>query len=246
MTGDECSHGLIPTEDIPTPQSAAPLMATLSRTAYVLRTMKVHEIMTAHARCVSPDNNIVEAAGLMRELNVGALPVCHGDEVAGIVTDRDLVVRGIADGRDPNQIMVRDVMTHGVAYVLAEQDVEEAVRVMEQKQIRRVPVLNRAKRLVGIISLGDVAISSNPAFSGTALRDVSESNNPSGRQRRLQAISHASGPNGSGPAMPSATATRSRRRVKKAARSRSKARRKPSARRASARKGKQAGRRTRT
>src|SRR4051812_3864698 len=126
--------------------------------------MKVHEIMTAHARCVEPDNTLVEAAGLMRELDVGALPVCDGDRIAGIVTDRDLVVRSIADGHDPNQVTVREVMSQGVSYVLADQDVEEAVRVMEQKQIRRVPVLNREKLLVGIISLGDVAISSNPAF----------------------------------------------------------------------------------
>ena len=147
--------------------------------------MKVHEIMTAHARCVGPENTLVEAAGLMRELDVGALPVCDEEQLVGIVTDRDLTLRGTADGRDPNSTPVRDVMSAGVVFVFADQDVEEIARVMENRQIRRLPVLSRAKRLVGIVSLGDIAISSNPAFSGMALRDVSEPRDPSARQRRL-------------------------------------------------------------
>ena len=137
--------------------------------------MKVHEIMTAHARCIGPENTLVEAAGLMRELDVGALPVLENDELAGMLTDRDLVVRAIADGRDPNATPVRDVMSPGAMFVLADQEVEEAVRVMQQRQVRRLPVLNRARRLVGIVSLGDVAVASHPAFGGLALRDVSES-----------------------------------------------------------------------
>jgi CBS domain-containing protein len=147
--------------------------------------MKVHEIMTAHPRCIAPDNTLVEAAGLMRELDVGALPICDNDRLAGMVTDRDMVLRGTADGRDPNSATVREVMSEGIFYVFADQEVEEAARIMEEKQIRRLPVLNREKRLVGIVSLGDVATSSNPAFSGTALRDVSQPNHPSARQRRL-------------------------------------------------------------
>ncbi len=151
--------------------------------------MKVHEIMTAHARCVGPDNNLVEAAGLMRELDVGALPVCENDNLTGIVTDRDLALRGIADGKDPNTTLVRDVMTPSVVWAFADQEVEEIVRLMEERQIRRVPVLSREKRLVGIVALGDIAISSNPAFSGMALRDVSEPREPTARQRRLAARS---------------------------------------------------------
>jgi CBS domain-containing protein len=151
--------------------------------------MKVHEIMTAHARSVAPENTLVEAAGLMRELDVGALPVCENEAVTGIVTDRDLAIRGVANGRDPNTTMVRDVMTSDIVHVFADQDVEEVARLMEERQIRRVPVLNRAKDLVGIVSLGDIAISSNPAFSGMALRDVSEPTNPTARQRRLAARS---------------------------------------------------------
>lgn len=151
--------------------------------------MKVHEIMTAHARTVAPDNTLVEAAGLMRELDVGALPVIDGGRLAGIVTDRDLVVRGIADGRDPNQTSVDHVFSSGAVHVFADQDVEEAARLMEEKQIRRLLVVDRTERLVGIVSLGDIAGASQPAFSGIALRDVSAPSNPSARQRRLQEIS---------------------------------------------------------
>jgi CBS domain-containing protein len=137
--------------------------------------MKVHEIMTAHARCIGPENTLVEAAGLMRELDVGALPVLENGELAGMLTDRDLVVRAIADGRDPNETPVRDAMSPSAMFVLADQEVEEAVRVMQQRQVRRLPVLDRARRLVGIVSLGDIAVASHPAFGGMALRDVSES-----------------------------------------------------------------------
>ncbi len=165
--------------------------------------MKVHEIMTAHARCIGPDNTLVEAAGLMRELDVGALPVCENHRLAGMLTDRDIVVRGTADGRDPNSTSVRDVMSISVVFVHAEQPVEEAVRVMEDRQIRRLPVIGRDGRLVGIVSLGDIAISSNPAFSGMALRDVSEQRNPSARQRRLTERSALAGQ----PSVPAATTT---------------------------------------
>src|SRR6476660_4036302 len=107
--------------------------------------MKVHEIMTAHARCVGPENTLVEAAGFMRELDVGALPVCEEDQLVGMVTDRDITLRGVAGGRDPNTTPIRYVMTPGVVYVFADQPVEEVARIMEERQIRRVPVLNREK-----------------------------------------------------------------------------------------------------
>lgn len=152
---------------------------------YDFRRMKVHEIMTSHPRGVSPANTLVEAAGLMRQLDVGALPVCEGDRLMGMLTDRDLVVRGIADGLDPNAALVSEVMSGGIETVSADDEVERAVQMMEMHQIRRLPVLNRERKLVGMISLGDVATSSNPAFSGIALRDVSRPNDASERRRRL-------------------------------------------------------------
>lgn len=147
--------------------------------------MKVHEIMTGNPRSVAPETTLVEAAGLMRELDVGALPVLDNEQLAGIVTDRDIVVRGIADGQDPHTANVREVMSGGTEHIYADQEVEEAVQVMEKRQIRRLPVVDRGDRLVGMVSLGDIATSSNPAFSGLALRDVSEPNQPSARRRRL-------------------------------------------------------------
>jgi CBS-domain-containing membrane protein len=128
---------------------------------------------------------LVEAAGLMRELDVGSLPVCDNGDLTGMLTDRDIVVRGVADGLDPTRAHVSQVMSGAVEAIAADADVENAVQIMEQRQIRRLPVLDNAKRLIGIVSIGDIAISSNPAFGGTALREVSEPDEPSSRRRRL-------------------------------------------------------------
>jgi CBS domain-containing protein len=135
--------------------------------------MKVSQIMTARARCIAADNTLVEAAGLMRQLDVGALPVCDLDRLIGMVTDRDIVLRGVADGRDANSATVSEVMSQGAFHIYADQSVEEAAELMEDKQVRRLPVLDRQKRLVGIVSLGDLAVCSQPAFSGIALKEVS-------------------------------------------------------------------------
>src|SRR5687767_5745939 len=135
---------------------------------------KIREIMTADARCVAPETKLTEAAKLMAELDVGALPVCSHDRLAGMVTDRDIAVRAIAHGRDPNQTTVRDVMTGGIVFIYEDEDVEEAARLFETKRIRRLPVLNREKRMVGIISLGDLAVNASTSLSGEALKEVSE------------------------------------------------------------------------
>lgn len=137
--------------------------------------MKVHEIMTARVRCVSPENTLVEAAGLMRQLDIGAVPVCDDKRPIGMLTDRDIAIRAVADGRDPNTTTVGEAMSPGVILIPAEEHVEDLVRLMENKKVRRVLVVDRAGRLVGIVALGDIAVTSNPAFSGLALREVSES-----------------------------------------------------------------------
>jgi CBS domain-containing protein len=120
--------------------------------------MQVKQIMTRGCECIAPDSTLQEAAERMKALDVGPLPICANDRLAGIVTDRDLVLRGIAEGRDPKATRVRDVMTPNVAYCFEDQDVDEAAQLMKDKQIRRLAVLNRAKRLVGIMSLGDLAV----------------------------------------------------------------------------------------
>jgi CBS domain-containing protein len=164
----------------PIHRPASPPMARIAGCDY-FGAMKVHEIMTPHARCVAPENTLVEAAGLMRQLDVGALPVCENDRLAGMVTDRDIVLRGVADGRPSESATVSEVMSQGIIYVFGDQEIEEAARLMEEKQIRRLPVLSREKRMIGILSIGDMAVTANPAFSGMALKEVSQT--PEGRMK---------------------------------------------------------------
>jgi CBS domain-containing protein len=143
--------------------------------------MKTSEIMTADAQCVGPDVSLAVAAGMMRDLNVGSLPVCDHDRVTGVITDRDITVRAVAEGRDPEGTPVRAVMSSEIAYAFEDQDVEDVARIMEVKQIRRLPVLSREKRLVGIVSLGDLAVEAGTALSGEALKEISQSA-PAGRR----------------------------------------------------------------
>jgi len=119
--------------------------------------MTLRDVMTPKVEVVHPDATLQEAAQKMKALDVGTIPVCDGDRLVGIVTDRDMAIRAIADGRDPNTTQVRSVMTPDVVYCFEDQDVAEAARRMQERQIRRLLVLNREKRLVGIVSLGDLA-----------------------------------------------------------------------------------------
>jgi CBS domain-containing protein len=140
--------------------------------------MKIREIMTPDAQCVRPDETLVDAALLMRQLDVGVLPVCDGDDLVGMITDRDIAIRAVADSRHPATTMVREVMTPGTVTVFEDQDVNEAVHLMEEHQIRRAPVINHEDRLVGIVSLGDIAVDASAALSGEALKRVSQPAEP--------------------------------------------------------------------
>ena len=140
--------------------------------------MNVKDIMTREVEVVHPDDPIKEAAQRMRDRDIGFLPVCDGDRLVGVVTDRDLILRGLAEGTDPGTNIGRDLMTSPVVYCFDDQDVKEATKLMEDHQIRRVAVLRREnKRLVGVLSLGDIARSSTKKVSGEVLESVSE---PSG------------------------------------------------------------------
>jgi CBS domain-containing protein len=111
----------------------------------------------------------------MKAFNVGMLPVIEDNQLVGAVTDRDITIRAIADGRDPASVKVRDVMTTDMAYCYEDQDIEEAARLMERRQIRRLPVLNRSQHLVGILSLGDIAVrTGREDLAGEVLERVSE------------------------------------------------------------------------
>jgi len=138
--------------------------------------MQVNEVMTRGVECANPDDSIAACAERMRELDIGAMPVCGDqDHLIGMVTDRDITVRATAGCCDPGETCVRDVMTPSVVYVFEDQDVTDAAQIMKNNQIRRLPVLNRDKRLVGIVSLGDLAVDTgDEELVGATLEAVSE------------------------------------------------------------------------
>jgi CBS domain-containing protein len=139
----------------------------------------VREVMTRDVETVLPDMSLKEAAELMRTLNVGSLPVVDGEKLVGIVTDRDIVVRAVAMGMDPNSSRVSKAMTSDVESVFEDEDINVAMRKMREEQIRRILVVERdTRKLMGIISLGDIAQSMDEKAAGKALEDISE---PSGQ-----------------------------------------------------------------
>ena len=142
--------------------------------------MKVSEAMTRKVEIIDPNAPVGEAARRMRDDNVGALPVGENDGLIGIVTDRDIVVRGVADDRLGSTTAVRDVMSEHVYYCFDNDDLEQAAKIMAEHQVRRLPVLNQSKRLVGIVALADLALTPTEA-SHSALKGISEPSNQSRR-----------------------------------------------------------------
>ena len=124
--------------------------------------MKVSEVMTRDVRLIEPTQTIRDAAKLMAEMDAGIMPVREGDRLVGMITDRDIAVRAVAEGKGPDT-PIREVMTEDVKYCYEDDDTDDVARNMADIQVRRLPVLTRDKRLVGIISLGDMAVSENPA-----------------------------------------------------------------------------------
>ncbi len=142
--------------------------------------MQVKEIMTQEVETISSSESIRTAAQKMKSLNVGILPVMEGNELAGMVTDRDIVVRGIAEQDDITNILVRDVMSGQVFNCSGDDSVEDAVKMMEDNQVRRLIVLDEEGSAVGIVSLGDVAAKTHyETLAGEALEAVSEPCYPS-------------------------------------------------------------------
>jgi CBS domain-containing protein len=125
--------------------------------------MQVSEVMTRSVDVVSPNMQIKDAAVRMREDNIGALPVGENDRLVGMVTDRDIAMRAVAENRSPSRTAVRDVMSEKVFYCFDDNDLMEAARLMAKHQVHRLPVLNRDKRLVGIVALADLARASDQA-----------------------------------------------------------------------------------
>ena len=135
--------------------------------------MKVKNAMHPGVQWVAPDTSVAKVAELMKTHDVGAIPVGENDRLIGIVTDRDITCRGVAAAKDCSKLTARDVMTKGIVYCNESEDLADAVRVMEQKQIRRLPVLNEAKRMVGMLSLGDVSHAGSRSLTGEVMAAVS-------------------------------------------------------------------------
>jgi CBS domain-containing protein len=135
--------------------------------------MQVREVMTNAVRTVHPAMRIAEIARLMRDEDIGSVPVAENDRLVGIVTDRDLVVRGLADGESIEVMEARDVMSPRVLYCMENQAVEEVLENMGQQRVRRLPVVDVDKRLVGFVSIGDLSEAAHPSNAGESLRSIS-------------------------------------------------------------------------
>jgi CBS domain-containing protein len=146
--------------------------------AAYLSAMKIREMMTKGTHTVTPDTPVIEIAGLMRLHDIGVVPVVDSQGIAGMITDRDIVLQVVADGADPRKKRASEIMSVGSISAFEDQDVEEAVALMQKYQIRRLPILNRSSKLVGIVSLGDIAVDVHAGLSGKVLKDVSEPASP--------------------------------------------------------------------
>ncbi len=141
--------------------------------------MKLKDVMTTDVEVVEFDSNLQEAAVKMKSLDIGALLVREGTQLVGIVTDRDITIRAVAEGLDPKHTAVAEVMTTDFVYGYEHEDVAQAARRMGAEQIRRLPVLNEKDELVGIVSLGDLAVdTANDSLKGEVLEQISEPASP--------------------------------------------------------------------
>jgi CBS domain-containing protein len=154
----------------------------------------VADVMTRGVRAMSPSDTVSKAAQAMDELNVGVIPVCDGDKLVGMVTDRDIVVRGVAQDCDAKTTKLADVMSTNVRCATEDQDVDEILGEMADSQIRRLPVVDSQQRLVGIVTLGDIADKDpdNEADVATSLADISSPAQPD-RSGQSQASGEAGG-----------------------------------------------------
>jgi CBS domain-containing protein len=134
--------------------------------------MKVKDVMHTGATWIDPEAPISDVAERMREEDVGAIPVGEDDRLIGMVTDRDIAVRGLSGKLDPLQLTARDVMSEPLFFCTANEDIEDAVRIMEREQVRRLPVIDENRRMVGMLSLGDVAARVSPALCAETVRAV--------------------------------------------------------------------------
>jgi CBS domain-containing protein len=136
--------------------------------------MKVKDAMHEGVTWVGPETSVQELARAMRDEGIGSIPVGENDRLIGMVTDRDIAIKAFADGKDPASLTARDVMHGPILYCRTEEDIDDAARLMEQHQVRRLPVIDENKRMVGMLSLGDIASASSPALTGEVTQSVAQ------------------------------------------------------------------------
>ena len=134
--------------------------------------MKVKEMMHKDAEYVAPNAKLQVIAKKMRDYDVGSIPVCEGGRIVGMVTDRDIAVRALADGQDVSELEAKHVMSEDVVFCRDTEEAEDAIRIMEDNRIRRLPVLNEAKKLIGMVSLGDISHALSQELTGEVTRAV--------------------------------------------------------------------------
>lgn len=139
--------------------------------------MKVKEAMTKGIRIAEPDEKLTHAAKKMRTQNIGALPVVENRKLVGMITDRDLAIRAVGANKNPATTDVKDIMSDDCFWCAENEDLEDAVRIMEQNQVRRLPVMNDNKEIVGMLSLEDVAIHAPTPLTGEVLKAVASKKN---------------------------------------------------------------------
>ncbi|WP_425411044.1 CBS domain-containing protein [Hyphococcus sp.] len=136
--------------------------------------MKISEVMSKDCKYCGPDDAVTQAAQLMASEDFGAVPIAKNDHLVGMLTDRDIVIRGVAKGRDVTRVKAGELMSDNMYYCYDDEDTKAVADNMGELQVRRLPVVNRDKRLVGIVSLGDLSTEAKQRHAGEALREISE------------------------------------------------------------------------
>jgi CBS domain-containing protein len=134
----------------------------------------VSEVMTSNPRSVEPSTPVVEAARMMKSEDVGSIPIVEGDRLVGMITDRDIVVRDVAEGRDPQSTTVGEIASRDLVTIDPDQGIEEAARLMARHQLRRLPVVEEDGRLVGIVAQGDIAQLGDDSLTGEVVERISQ------------------------------------------------------------------------
>jgi CBS domain-containing protein len=134
----------------------------------------IHDLMTSNPSTIEPDKTVADAAKLMRDEDAGLIPIVEGQKLAGTITDRDIAIRVVAEGKDPQSSTVRDVMTSRLVTVDPDQDLDEALRLMAEHQVRRLPVVEEDGRLVGIVAQADIAKHTSDEKTGEVVQQISQ------------------------------------------------------------------------